>query len=74
MKLGPVAKFNKKNKLTPKNFDGNIISVNYSIIFIFLIYSQFGAIRKPDPGRIVFKTYFFIDSNLTKLKTELKTL
>ena len=74
MKLGPVTKLDIKNKLTPKNFDGNVITANYSVIFIFLIYSQSGAIRKPDPGRIVFKTYFFIDSNLTKLKTELKTL
>ena len=45
---------------------------------IFLIYSQFGAIWKPDSGRIVCKTYIFINTDLfiilQKLKTELKNL
>ena len=44
------------------------MSTNRDIIVIFLIYCQFGANWKPDSGRIVCKTYIFIDSNffLTK--------
>ena len=34
------------------------------VVVIFLIYGQFGETRKPDSGRIVCKTYIFIDSNL----------
>ena len=37
---------------------------NCDVIVIFPIYGQFGAIRKPDSGRIVCKTYVFINSNL----------
>ena len=37
---------------------------NCDVIIIFPIYDQFGAIRKPDSGRIVCKTYVFINSNL----------
>ena len=36
---------------------------NYDVIVIFPIYDQFGAIRKPDSGCIVNKTYIFINSN-----------
>ena len=34
------------------------------VIAIFLIYGQFGAIRKPNSGCIVCKTFIFINSNL----------
>ena len=44
------------------------MSENYDVIVIFLIYDQFGAIRKPDSGRIVYKTYIFINSNLLSYK------
>ena len=37
---------------------------NCDILVIFLIYGQFGAIRNPDSGCIVFKTYILINSNL----------
>ena len=33
MKLGPVAKLDKRNTLTSKNFDDNVVSVNYYAIF-----------------------------------------
>ena len=39
------------------------MSENYDLIVIFLIYGQFGAIRKPDFKRIVYKTYISINSN-----------
>ena len=52
MKLGPVSKLDKKNKTLSKNFDDNVISDNHDVIFISLIYGQFGAIGKPDSGGI----------------------
>ena len=44
------------------------MSENYDVIAIFSIYRQFGAIRKPDSGRIACKTYIFINSNLPSYK------
>ena len=44
------------------------MSENCNIIAIFPIYGQLGAIRKPDSGRIVCKTYIFINSNLLSYK------
>ena len=36
------------------------MSANCDVIVIFPIYGEFGAIRKPDSGRIICKTYIFI--------------
>ena len=44
------------------------MSANFDFIVIFLIYGRFGAIRKPDSGRIVCKIYIFIDSNFLSYK------
>ena len=41
---------------------------NYNIIAIFPMYNQFGAIWKPDSGRIVCKICIFINSNLLSYK------
>ena len=41
---------------------------NCDVIVIFLIYSQFKAIRKPYSRCIVCKTYFFINSDLLSYK------
>ena len=41
---------------------------NLDFIVIFQIYSQFGAIRKPDFGRMICKTYIFISNNLSSYK------
>ena len=68
MKLGPVTRLDKRNKATSKNFDDDVMSGNCDVIVIFLIYGQFGAIRKPDSGAIVCKTYIFINSNLLSYK------
>ena len=54
MNLGPVTKLHKRNKTTSKKFGSDVISEN----------CDFGAIRKPDSGRIVCKTYVFINSHL----------
>ena len=59
MKLGPVTKLDKENKIT---------STKISDTAFFPIYGQFGAIRKPDSGRIVCKPYIFINNNLISYK------
>ena len=45
------------------------MSANCDVIVIFPIYGKFGAIRKPDSGRIVCKTYIFVKSNLLSYKS-----
>ena len=78
MKHGPVTKLDKRNKAAPKKFVDDVMLTNWDVIVIFPIYDQFGAIRKPDSGRIVYETYIFINSNhffiLQKLRIELKNL
>ena len=43
MKLGPVNKLDKRNKITSKN-DDDVMLENCDVIAISLIYRQFGAI------------------------------
>ena len=68
MKLGPVAKLDKRNKTTSKTFDNDIMLENYDVIVIFPVYGQFGGIWKPDSRRIVCKTYVSINSILLSYK------
>ena len=68
MKLGLVTKFYKRMKTMSKKIDDDVISANSDVIVIFLIYDQFGAIQKPDSGRIYCKTYTFINSDLLSYK------
>ena len=46
MKLGPLNKFDKRNKTTSKKFNHDVISANCEVIVIFPIYDQFGAMQK----------------------------
>ena len=55
MKLGPVTKLDKRNKMTSKEFGNDVMSVNCDVIVVFPIYGQFGAIQKPDSGPKVCK-------------------
>ena len=64
MKLGPATKLDKRNKTTSKKSDNSVMLANCVAIVIFSIYGQFGAIRKPDIGCILCKTYIFIKSDL----------
>ena len=73
MKLGPVTKLDKINKTTSKKFDVDVMSKNYDVIVIFRIFGQFGAIRRPDSGHRVCKSYV-LSYVMQKLKTELKSL
>ena len=68
IKLRQVSKHDKRNKTTSKKFGGDVRSGNCDLIAILPIYGQFGAIRKPDFGRIICKTYVFIKSNLLSYK------
>ena len=54
MKLGPVTKLDKRNKMTSKKLDDYVMSAI--------------AIRKLDSGRIVCKIYIFIKSNVLSHK------
>ena len=53
MKLVPATKLDKRNKTTSKKFSDDVMSANFDVIVIFWIYPPFGAIQKPDSGRIV---------------------
>ena len=64
MKLGTVTELDKGNKTTSKKVADDVILANCDVIVTFRINGQFGAIRKPYSGRIVCKTYIFINSNL----------
>ena len=68
MKLEPINKLDKRNNTTSNKFDDDVMSENYDVIVIFYIYGQFGAIRKPDSGRRICKSFVSINSNLLSFK------
>ena len=55
-------------KKRQKIFDYDFTSANCDVTDIFLVYCEFGAIERPDSGRIVCKTYITINSNLLYYK------
>ena len=68
MKYEPVTKHYMRNKITSDKIDEDVMSANFDVIVIFLIFGQFRAIRKPYSGRIICKTYIFINSNFWSYK------
>ena len=68
MKHGPATKLDDRNKTMSKKFDNDAMSANFDVIVIFPIYGQFGAIWKPESGRIVCKTYNFINGSFLLYK------
>ena len=68
MKIGPITKINKRNKVTWEKIDDDVMLENWDVIAIFSIYDQFGAIRKLDSRHIACKTYIFSNSNLLSCK------
>ena len=68
MKIGPVTKLDKRNKTTPKKFEGDAMSDYCDVIVIFPIFGQFGAIRRADSKRTVCKAYIFINGNFLSCK------
>ena len=45
MKLGPVTKFDKRNRTRSKKIDDDVMSENCDVIVIFRIFDQFGAVQ-----------------------------
>ena len=68
MQLESATKIDKRNTTTLKKFVDDMMSENCDVTVIFLIYCQFGAIRKPDSGCMVCKTYILINNNLLSYK------
>ena len=68
MKLGSVTKLGKRNKAASKKFDVDVMSENCDVTVIFRIFGQFGAVRRPDSGQTVCKSYVFSNSNLLPYK------
>ena len=68
MKIGPVTKLGKRNKTTPKKFEGGVMSDYCDAIVIFPIFGQFGAIRRADSKRTVCKAYIFVNGNFLSCK------
>ena len=57
MKLLPVTTLDKKNKTTSKKIDVDVLSENCDVIVIFWTFGQFAAVRRPDSGHKVCKSY-----------------
>ena len=71
MKYGSVTKLDKRNNV--KKNDVEVMSANYDVLVIFPIYGQFEAIRKPDSGRTVCKTFSLtVTCYLTKTENRTK--
>ena len=68
IKLGPVTRLDRRNKTTSKKFDVDVMSENCDVIVIFRIFGQFGAVRRPDSGYRLCKSYVFSNSNLLSYK------
>ena len=69
MKLGPVTKPDKRNKTTStKKMDDDVMSENCDVTVIFRIFSQFGAVWRPDSGHRFCRSYVFSNSNLLSYK------
>ena len=68
LKLGQVTRIGKRNTTTSKKIDKDFMPANCDVIVICPNYGKFGAIQKPDSGRIVCITYVFINSNLLSYK------
>ena len=68
MKLGSVTKLDKRNKTTSKKIDVDVMSENCDVIVIFRIFGQFGAVRRPDSGHRICKSYVLSNSNLLSYK------
>ena len=76
MELVQVTKIEKRNKATSKRIGDNVILANFDVIVIVSIYGQIGAIQEPNSGRMVCRTYIFINNSFSsyKIKTELNNL
>ena len=51
MKLGPVTKLDKRDQITSKKFDDNVMSKDCNVIAIFSIYNKSEGTPKPDSAK-----------------------
>ena len=65
IKQRPVTKLDKSNTTTPKKLDDDVMLANCDVIVFFPIYGHFAATRKRDFVGMVYKTYIYINSNLS---------
>ena len=76
MKLGPVTKFDKRNKTTSKKIVDDVMSENCDVKVIFQIFGQFeqsgGWISDTESAEVTFSVT--VTFCLTKTETELKNL
>ena len=73
MNLGPVTKFDKRNRKNSKKFDGDAMSENSDVIVIFRIFGQFGVVRRWDFGTESAKVIFSLKVTFGITKTENRT-
>lgn len=69
MKVGSPPKPEKRNTMTLKIFESDLILVNHDVIVIFLTYSQFGASWKSNSRCTFHNSYFFINNDLLSNKS-----
>ena len=69
MKLRPVFKLDKGNKTTSKNFGKTSCQKIVTSLLFFQFMANLDTIWEPDSGRIVCKTYIFINTNLLFYRT-----
>ena len=72
MKLRPVSKLTRETWQHQKILTMKSCRLIVTAVFFFQVYGQIAAIWKPDSGRIVYKTYIFINNNLYRTKTEIR--
>ena len=68
MKLEPVTQIGKRNMVTPKKFDDEVMSANPDVIIFYQFMAPICSYPEPDAGHMVYKTYIFINSNLLSVK------
>ena len=73
MTRGPVNKLDKRNTATSKKFADDFMSANCDTIAIFSVYGQFGPIRKPDTGCMVYILTFSLIITFYLIKTKNRT-
>ena len=67
MKLGAITNLTRETE-RQKKIEFDAMSENYDVSVTFRIFGQFGAVRRPDSGHRVCKSYVFSNSNLSSYK------
>ena len=74
MKLGPVTKLDKRNKITSKKFDDEVMSANCDVIviFVFLTNLEQSGGRIPDAESVNFSFSLIVTFYPTKTENRTK--